>query len=82
MIRQSVAGVIAALAMAAAAQAQPPGGAIQPQAVSNDQAIITMVATCESQMKRLAGLNKTLAANYNAQRVHEDCLARANSGTP
>jgi len=82
MIRQSVAGVIAALAMAAAAQAQSPGSAIQPQAVLNDQAIITMVATCESQMKRLAGLNKTLAANYNAQRVHEDCLARANSGTP
>jgi hypothetical protein len=33
------------------------------------------VQACEAQMRRLAGLNKTLAVNYNATRVHNDCLA-------
>jgi hypothetical protein len=25
-------------------------------------------------MRRMAGLNKTLAANYNAERVHDECV--------
>jgi hypothetical protein len=25
-------------------------------------------------MRRMAGLNKTLAANYNEERVHDECV--------
>jgi anti-sigma factor RsiW len=32
------------------------------------------VQACEAQMRRMAGLNKTLAANYNAERVHDECM--------
>jgi hypothetical protein len=32
---------------------------------------------CEAQMRRMAGSNKTLAANYNATRVHNHCVATA-----
>lgn len=39
------------------------------------------VATCENQMRRLAGLNKGLAANYNAAHVHDVCVANVNAGT-
>ena len=32
------------------------------------------VQACEAQMHRMAGLNKTLTANYNAKRVHDECV--------
>ena len=43
------------------------GGAATPSLSARVQA-------CEAQMHRMAGLNKTLAANYNAQRVHDECV--------
>ena len=48
---------------------------MQPQTASAATTMVTAVATCESQMRRLAGLNKGLAANYNAQYVYDDCVA-------
>ena len=32
------------------------------------------VMACEAQMHRMAGSIKTLAANYNAERVHDECV--------
>jgi hypothetical protein len=42
---------------------------------------LTAVAACEGQMRRLAGLNKALAANYNAQHTHDSCVANVGAGT-
>ena len=36
--------------------------------------LFAAVQACEAQMHRLVGLNKTLAANYNAERVHDECV--------
>ena len=36
--------------------------------------LFARVQACEAQMHRMAGLNKTLAANYNAERVHNECM--------
>ena len=47
----------------------------QSRAVSTAPANFTAVQACEAQMRRMAGLNKTLAANYNATRVHNACVA-------
>jgi hypothetical protein len=79
MIKQSVSAAILALALVGPAHAQSTA-AVQPQATSAAPAMVTAVATCENQMRRLAGLNKGLAANYNAQHVHEDCVARTGDG--
>jgi hypothetical protein len=76
MIRHSVSAAILALALSGPAYAQTTAAVVQPQVAP---AAMTAVATCESQMRRLAGLNKGLAANYNAQHVHEDCVARAGA---
>jgi hypothetical protein len=32
-------------------------------------------------MHRMAGFNKTLAANYNAERVHDECVTRFDAQT-
>jgi hypothetical protein len=80
MIKQSVSAAILALALVGPAHAQSTSAAVQPQATSAAPAMVTAVATCENQMRRLAGLNKGLAANYNAQHVHEDCVARTGAG--
>jgi hypothetical protein len=34
--------------------------------------LVTDVQACEAQMRRIAGMNKGLAANYNAERVHNE----------
>ena len=39
------------------------------------------VQNCEMQMRRMAGLNKTLAANYNAERVQDECVASPEEKT-
>jgi hypothetical protein len=39
--------------------------------------LFAAVQACEAQMHRMAGLNKTLAANYNAERVHDECVMSA-----
>jgi hypothetical protein len=46
----------------------------QSPAVSTVPANFAAVQACEAQMRRLAGSNKTLTANYNAERVHDDCV--------
>ena len=35
---------------------------------------VAAVATCEAQSQRLAELNKTRAANYNAEHVRDVCV--------
>jgi hypothetical protein len=35
---------------------------------------LAAVETCEAEMRHLAGLNKTIGANYNASHIHEACL--------
>jgi hypothetical protein len=48
------------------------------QAVSAAPANSAAVKACEGQMRRMAGLNKTLAANYNAERIYDDCERQSN----
>jgi hypothetical protein len=43
------------------------------QTFSTTTANSAAVKACEVQMRRMAGLNKTLAANYNAEHVYDDC---------
>jgi hypothetical protein len=46
----------------------------QSPGVSTTPGLFDAVQACEAQMRRMAGLNKTLAANYNAERVHDECV--------
>jgi len=32
------------------------------------------IETCEAQLRRLAQLNKTLAASYNPEHVYDECV--------
>ena len=45
------------------------------QSVSTAPGNVGAVQACEVQLKRLAGSVKTLADNYNAERVHDECVA-------
>ena len=47
----------------------------QVQAAPFPSANMAAVKACEAQKRRQAGLNKGLAANYNAKRVQRECLA-------
>jgi hypothetical protein len=57
-----------------AATPRPPLPAWQSQSVSTTPGFFDAVQACEAQMRRMADLNKTLAANYNAERVHDECV--------
>ena len=46
--------------------------------VSTMPGSLAAVQACEAQKRRTAGLVKVLAANYNAQRVHNECVASAH----
>ena len=46
----------------------------QSPGVSTTPGLFARVQACEAQMHRMAGSNKTLAANYNAERVHDECV--------
>jgi hypothetical protein len=48
------------------------------QAVSAAPANSAAVEACERQMRRMAGLNKALAANYNAERIYDDCEGQSD----
>ena len=48
--------------------------ASQSAAISTAPANFAAVQACEAQMRRMVGLNKTLAANYNVTRVHNACV--------
>jgi hypothetical protein len=39
--------------------------------------LVAAVQACEAQKHRMAGLNKTLAANFDVGRVHDECVATA-----
>ena len=43
-------------------------------AASTAAAKVAAVGACEAQLWRLAELNKTLAANYNAEHVRDLCI--------
>lgn len=53
----------------------------QVQAAPLASANMGVVKACEAQKRRQAGLNKVLAANYNAKRVQRECLAEQSSTT-
>jgi hypothetical protein len=79
MLKQAMAAGVLALLAAGPAAAQSAMTANQP--ISASPGTTTVVEACEAQMRRLAGLNKTLGANYNAEHVHDDCVARTGTGT-
>jgi hypothetical protein len=75
MFKHTIAVSALALISIVPAAAQSTLVASQPPAVWTTPATMTTIGVCESQMRRLAGLNKTLAANYNAVRVNDSCAA-------
>ena len=69
--------VLFSIGPAGAGGAAPPGPPLparQSPGVSTTPGLFAAVQACEAQMRRMAGLNKTLAANYNAERVHDECV--------
>jgi hypothetical protein len=48
------------------------------QTFSTTAAKSAAVKACEAQMRRMAGLNKPLAANYNAEHVYDDCAGQSS----
>jgi hypothetical protein len=71
MIRHIVsAAALATLALVTPALAQDAPNPPQSTAV---QLSSSDVDACVAQMHRMAGLNKALAANWNADRVRRDC---------
>jgi hypothetical protein len=73
MLKHTIAATVLALSFAAPALAQSTAATVPTTATS--QTGLTAVQTCEVQMHRMAGLNKALGANYDATRVHDDCVA-------
>ena len=49
----------------------------QSPGVSTTPRSFAAVQACEAQERRMAGVVKTLAANYDAERVHNECVASA-----
>jgi hypothetical protein len=43
--------------------------------VSTTLGFFTAVQACEAEMRRMASLNTTLAANYNGERVYDECVS-------
>ena len=67
-----LAGALALFSIGSAgAQSLPPD---RMPVVSTASVDVTAVAVCENQLQRLAGLNKTLAANYNAEHARDVCV--------
>jgi hypothetical protein len=58
-----------------AATPRPPLPAWQLPGVSTTPGFFTAVQACQAEMRRMAGLNKTLAANYNGERVYDECVS-------
>jgi hypothetical protein len=67
-----VSAVVLASIGSAAAQSLSPDRLPTASAVAANRAALE---TCEAQLQRLAGLNKTLAANYDVEHAREVCLA-------
>jgi len=44
--------------------------------VATTPGLFASVQACEAQKRRVAGPVKTLAFNYNAERVHDECVTR------
>ena len=49
-------------------------GTRQLAGVSTTPGLFASVQACEAQKRRVAGPVKTLAFNYNAERVHDECV--------
>lgn len=80
MLKPTIIASVLALSLAAPALAQSTAATVQPTAAN--PTMLTAIQACEAQMHRMAGLSKGLAANYNAARVHNDCVAaNGASGT-
>jgi putative SOS response-associated peptidase YedK len=79
MLKQIIAASALSLISFGPAVAQSTSAANQLPAASTAPATITTVEACEGQTRRLAGLNKGLGANYNAERVHNDCVASTST---
>ena len=79
MLRQTLAAASLTLALVGPAAAQSTANSSQ-QPAATTQPVLTAAQACEVQMHRQASANKVLAANYNAARVHNDCVA-ANGST-
>ncbi len=73
MLKHTIAAGVLTLSFAAPALAQSTAATGQPTATN--PTMLTAVQSCEAQMHRMAGLSKGLGANYNAARVHDDCVA-------
>jgi hypothetical protein len=80
---KSLLALPATLALAGIALASPASAMMietaTPPAVSYSATRQTMqsqaaVQACVAQMQRMAGLNKTLSANYNAERAYDECV--------
>ena len=50
----------------------------QSPGVSTTLGSFAVVQACDTQKRRTAGLVKTFAANYDAERVHNECVASAH----
>jgi hypothetical protein len=75
VLKRTIAVAALTLGVAGAAGAQPIAGATAPQAVPPYQATLASCQAYEVRMRRTAQMNKVLSANYNAQRVIDQCLA-------
>jgi hypothetical protein len=67
-----LAGAVALLSIGPVAAQSPTTDRLP--AASTAPANLAAAEACEGQMRRLAGLNKTFGANYNAEHDHEVCL--------
>ena len=76
MLKHTIATTLLTLSLIAPAFAQATANtALPPSATAQPASYDAAIQNCEAQMHRMAGLNKALGANYNAERVHRDCAA-------
>jgi curli biogenesis system outer membrane secretion channel CsgG len=78
VLKQTIAVAVLMLATAGSAGAQPIAGATPGQAAPAYQATLASCQAYEAKMRRTALMNKVLSANYNAQRIMNECMANPN----
>jgi hypothetical protein len=75
VLKPTIAVAVLMLATAGSAGAQPIAGATPAQAMPGSQATLASCQAYEAKMRHTALMNKVLSANYNAQRVMNECMA-------
>jgi hypothetical protein len=75
MLKRTIAVAVLLLASVGSAGAQPVAGATPSQATPAYQATLASCQAYEVRMRRMAQISKGLGANYNTQRVINDCMA-------